>query len=430
MNILSANRIKSFEAPSVWLEFSPLAQATKSINLGQGFPDWAPPNFLQNMAIESIQGVEYSTYARSAGHLNLTKSISKNYSEQLNQDINPLTDVLVTVGASEALFLSIMSFINEGDEVITIEPAFDIYYGALAMAKAKVMPVSLIPSKDKISHSADLELDWDTLKQNLSLKTKAIILNTPHNPSGKVFSKTELEKLAGILKEFPQCLVIADEVYEHIVYDENIHTPIASLPGMFERTISIYSAGKTFSVTGWKIGWAIGPSELIRKLQLTQQWVVFSVSTPHQQAISEALNTAQSPYQESESYYSWLREEYTRKREILFSGLKENGLNPILPQGSFFILCDIKDKSFDKDSTHEKLFELCNDGSVQIDKTTLDLKDYNYSRHLALTKNVTSIPASAFHIKENQAGSQNFIRFAFCKEDETLKKAIESLSKI
>jgi kynurenine--oxoglutarate transaminase/cysteine-S-conjugate beta-lyase/glutamine--phenylpyruvate transaminase len=428
MDILSANRIKSFEAPSVWLEFSPLAQATKSINLGQGFPDWAPPSFLQNMAIESIQGVEYSTYARSAGHLNLTKSISKNYSEQLNQDINPLTDVVVTVGASEALFLSIMSFINEGDEVITIEPAFDIYYGALAMAKAKVMPVSLIPTTDILTTSSELELDWDTLKKNLSSKTKAIILNTPHNPSGKVFSKTELEKLAGMLRAFPQCLVIADEVYEHIVYNDNVHTPIASLPGMFDRTISIYSAGKTFSVTGWKIGWAIGPKELIRKLQLTQQWVVFSVSTPHQQAISQALNTAIKPYQGSESYYSWLKEEYTRKREILFNGLKENGLNPILPQGSFFILCDIKAKTFDKDLIHKNLLELCKDGAVQVDKATLDLKDYNYSRNLALTKNVTSIPVSAFHIKENQAMSQNFIRFAFCKEDDVLRNAIESLS--
>ncbi|MFT6632677.1 MAG: kynurenine--oxoglutarate transaminase/cysteine-S-conjugate beta-lyase [Bacteriovoracaceae bacterium] len=428
MNISSANRIKSFEAPSVWLEFSPLAQATNSINLGQGFPDWAPPSFLQNMAIESIQGVEYSTYARSAGHLNLTKSISKNYSEQLNKDINPLTDVLVTVGASEALFLSIMSFINEGDEVITIEPAFDIYYGALAMAKAKTMPVSLIPSKDNLDSSADLVLDWDTLKKNLSLKTKAIILNTPHNPSGKVFSKVELETLADILKEYPQCLIIADEVYEHIVYDDNIHIPIASLPGMFERTISIYSAGKTFSVTGWKIGWAIGPKELIRKLQLTQQWVVFSVSTPHQQAISEALNTAKTPYKNYNNYYDWLKEEYTRKREILFNGLNKAGLNPILPQGSFFILCDIKDKVIETKVTHEKLFELTKDGSVQVDNATLDLQDYNFSRHLSFNKNVTSIPASAFHIKENQASSQGYIRFAFCKEDDVLKKAIRLLN--
>jgi kynurenine--oxoglutarate transaminase/cysteine-S-conjugate beta-lyase/glutamine--phenylpyruvate transaminase len=428
MNISSANRIKSFEAPSVWLEFSPLAQATNSINLGQGFPDWAPPSFLQNMAIESIQGVEYSTYARSAGHLNLTKSISKNYSEQLNQEINPLTDVLVTVGASEALFLSIMSFINEGDEVITIEPAFDIYYGALAMAKAKTMPVSLIPAKDNLDSSADLVLDWDTLKKNLSLKTKAIILNTPHNPSGKVFSKVELEKLADILKEYPQCLIIADEVYEHIVYDDNIHTPMASLPGMFDRTISIYSAGKTFSVTGWKIGWAIGAKELIRKLQLTQQWVVFSVSTPHQQAISEALNTAKAPYKNYNSYYDWLKEEYTRKREILFNGLNKAGLNPILPQGSFFILCDIKDKVIETKVTHEKLFELTKDGSVQFDNATLDLQDYNFSRHLSFNKNVTSIPASAFHIKENQASSQDYIRFAFCKDDDVLKRAIDLLS--
>lgn len=429
MKINTPKRVKNFEQPSVWLEFSPLSKATNSINLGQGFPDWAPPEFLEKAAIKSVKGGAFSAYTRSAGHPKLVKTIADHYSHQLNKSINENTEVLVTVGATEALFLSIMSFVEKNDEVIIIEPAFDIYFGALEMAEANIKPVSLIPNKENITNSSDLVLDWDCLERTLNHKTKAIILNTPHNPTGKVFSTRELEKLAKLLKTFPDCLVISDEVYEHITYDDSNHTSIASLEGMYERTLSIFSSGKTFSATGWKVGWIIGSEKLIKRLQLCQQWVVFSVSTPHQEAIASALVDAKAKYREFSSYYSWLKDLYVKKRDILFKGLRECGLNPILPQGSFFILCDISNKKFEN-ICPDYIKRWHEEGLILIDENTTSSRDYNFCRQLSYGHKVTSIPVSAFYTKENKEKGNRWVRFAFCKEDEVLLNAIENLKKM
>lgn len=419
------NRVKSFDAPSVWLEFSPLAKITNAVNLGQGFPDWEPPKFLQDAAVSSIVGHKFSAYARSAGHPHLVRNISNYYSDKIDHKINPNEDVLVTVGASEALFLAIMSFIDKGDEVITIEPAFDVYYGALAMAEAVIKPVSLIPSKEVMTCSSEFILDWDNLEKQISSKTKALILNTPHNPTGKVFSKQELERLADLLESYPNCLVISDEVYENITFEGAKHIPFASIKNMYDRTISIYSSGKTFSVTGWKIGWAIGPKQLIRRMQLSQQWVVFSVSTPHQEAIGTALKLAQSSYKGHSSYYEYLIEIYTEKRTLLFNGLKNAGLNPVLPQGSFFILCDISKKEKSDPNIIEKIQILDKENSIMIDPLTFHKKDYSFCRSLSLNQHVTAIPTSAFSYKTNDHFGENWIRFAFCKENKVIEEAVK-----
>jgi kynurenine--oxoglutarate transaminase/cysteine-S-conjugate beta-lyase/glutamine--phenylpyruvate transaminase len=427
MNIQVPKRMESFTQPSVWLEFSPLSKITNSINLGQGFPDWSPPDFILENAKIDISNPNLAIYARSAGHLNLVQSIANNYSNKLNHKIIPQNEVLVTVGATEALFLSVMSFIEKNDEVIIIEPAFDIYLGVLKMAQAKIKPVKLIPKNSNIDCSSELELDWNTLEQTISKDTKAIILNTPHNPTGKVFSKTELERLASILNKFPDCLVISDEVYEHLVYDGEKHISIASLPNMFDRTISIFSAGKTFSVTGWKIGWIVASEQLIRRMSLAHQWVVFSVSTPHQETIAKSLYDANSSYKGQSSYYEWLLKEYAGKRELLFNGLKDIGFKPIKPQGSFFIICPT-DHSPDPLDQTEQIQNINNNGLVQIDSNTHNLKDYNICRKLSLQSRVTSIPTSAFYL--NPQSSNNWIRFAFCKDNQTIKTALENLKSL
>lgn len=403
------SRVKFFDSPSVWLEFSPLAQYFKSVNLGQGFPDWAPPQFVQDFAKTSVEGGHCSTYARSAGHPKLIKVLAEHYEKQLNHKIIPEQEILVTVGASEALFLAIMSFVDVGDEVIVIEPGFDLYYGALKMAQANIKTVSLTDS---------LEMNWDKLNSLISDKTKMLILNTPHNPSGKVFNKDELTKLSKILDKAPNCVVLSDEVYEHLVYDESKHISIASVPGMYERTITVSSAGKTFSTTGWKVGWTIGPEQLIKRLQLCQQWVVFSVSKPHQEAIADSLVHAKKHH-----FYKSLKQDYLTKRDLLYTGLKELGLNPILPQGSFFILCDISD--FNLPNKKQEVLELDNNGHIHIDHSTLDLHDYNFCRALTMDYGVAAIPTSAFYLNKNE--NQKWARFAFCKDETTLNKALKSL---
>ena len=402
------------EQPSVWLEFSPLAKLTKSINLGQGFPDWAPPKFVEQAAISSVTGGKFNGYARSAGHFPLVQTLSHTYSSQLNRELNPTQEIIITAGATEALYLSIISFVKPDDEVIIIEPAFDIYLGALKMAKANIKTIAL---------DDDLKLDLEQLGKLINKKTKMLILNTPHNPSGKVFNQQELASIATLVQAQPDCIILSDEVYEHLVYDENQHISIASLPGMFERTITISSAGKTFSTTGWKIGWAIGPKELIGKLMHTHQWVMFSVSTPHQEAIAQSVLKAQEL-----GYYDYLRDDYQQKRDLLFKGLKDSGLNPIKPQGSFFILCDISSNNINNPNDIEKIKTWVNEHKLQVDTTTYELKDYNFSRSLSLHHGVTAIPTSAFYL--NKEDNQKWARFAFCKSNETLSLAIERMKKL
>lgn len=420
MNIPIPKRMQAFTEPSVWLEFSPLAQATQSLNLGQGFPGWAPPQFIIDSSVKKSSSKDFSIYARSSGHLNLTKEISNIYSEKINQDLDPQKNILVTVGATEALYLSIMSFINPQDEVIILEPAFDIYIGALQMAEANIQSVSIDLT------SEELEIKWNELELKLSAKTKAIIINSPHNPSGKVFKKEELEKLSLLLKKYPNCLVISDEVYEHLTYDENPHIPIASFEGMFEKTISIYSAGKTFSTTGWKVGWAISSKEIIKQMQLAHQWMVFSVSTLHQEVIADALKIAQNQYNDFNNYFDWLKNNYQEKRDLLYNGLKIKGYNPIKPDGGFFILCNIENKNIDID-LEKKYFQNDLFSDIQTDKSTKDLNDYIYARKLCLSNNVVTIPVSAFYLNENRKNNSSFIRFAFCKEILELEKALTFL---
>jgi kynurenine--oxoglutarate transaminase/cysteine-S-conjugate beta-lyase/glutamine--phenylpyruvate transaminase len=283
-------------------------------------------------------------YCRSAGHAPLVQALAKRYSAWLGRSVNWETEVTIGVGATETLYATMQSLLDPGDEAVLISPAFDIYAAQVQMAGAtpKFVPLRLV--EDAANPGTQVwRLDMAELAAAFSDRTKVILLNSPHNPTGKTFDVAEYAAIADILRSWPHVVAISDEVYEHMVYDGRSHVRLAAQPGMWDRTITVSSSGKTFSITGWKIGWAVGPEALIKGLILTNQWVQFSVSTPSQQAIAACLEAADEPYKGYPSYYAWLNASYAAKRDVVMAGLTAAGLRPIAPEGGFFIIADTRD---------------------------------------------------------------------------------------
>eukprot|EP01121_Diplochlamys_sp_Union-15-3_P022452 TRINITY_DN9568_c0_g1_i1.p1 TRINITY_DN9568_c0_g1~~TRINITY_DN9568_c0_g1_i1.p1 ORF type:complete len:469 (-),score=68.13 TRINITY_DN9568_c0_g1_i1:8-1327(-) len=416
-----STRIEPFK-DSVWLEYSPLAIKFGSVNLGQGFPNWKPPQFvLDNLksTLSPTTDALVHQYARSAGHINLVNAIAKKYSPDYGRKINPLTEIVVTVGASEAICTTMLALLSPGDEVILIEPFFDMYFGGAMLSQAVIRTISLKPRKQHINNASDLVLDLNELKSVMNEKTKLLIINTPHNPTGKVFTEEELKGIAEIVCQHPRCLVMFDEVYEHIIYDNAKHVRIAKIPGMYERTVTINSSGKTFSSTGWKIGWTIAPENISSAISKTHQYTSFSVSTPQQEAIALSLADA-----EKSGFYETLKNEYLKRRDFLYKLLDDCGLNPILPQGSFFILADASQIKLKDNEGREK--------NKSITCLNFDYNDWNICRWLTTDIGVTAIPCSAFYSEENASKpeSQRYLRFAFCKDDASLQKAVLVFKKL
>jgi aspartate/methionine/tyrosine aminotransferase len=415
-----ADRVRPF-AQTVWHEFSPLALKYNACNLGQGFPNWNPPAFITKAAhdahdeITTVPGGKLNQYARSAGHMRLVNAIAKMYSPLLGQELNGATDVCVSAGASEAIFLVVSAFVNPGDEVILLEPFFDIYLGAITLCGGVPRYVSLKPPKDVTGehNSSDWTLDENELRQAMSDKTKLIILNTPHNPLGKVYSRSEIEMISRVVKEHPRCIMLSDEVYEWLTFDGTKHERIATVPGMWERTVTVSSASKTFSITGWKIGWTVGPANLISAIMKVQAFVCFSIATPLQEAVAVALEQSMTS-----NYFNEFRAEYQRRRDFLLQTLRDSGLEPIVPQGSFFILVDIGKVKLPEGAGTEKT----------ITGQNLHLKDWNFCRWLTTEMGVAAIPVSAFYSEEHMPN--NVIRLAFCKTDDILSRARDNLLKL
>lgn len=289
------------------------------------------------------------------------------------------TEVTIGVGATEVLYATMQSLIDPGDEAVLITPAFDIYAPQVQMAGGVCKFVSLRLKEGRWG------LDLEEVRAALSPRTRVLLLNNPQNPTGKIMGREELLAVCDVLKDFPQCVVVCDDVYEHMVYGGADFPRMATLPGMWERTLTVSSSGKTFSCTGWKIGWAVGPEALIRGIILTNQWVQFSVSTPAQAAIAEALTVAEQPYQGFPTYYAWLLAEYTRKRDILMAGLKAAGLNPTAPDGGFFIVGDTSNISF---PDHYM--------ALTTKAAPVMKRDWAFCRFLTQEIKVGAIPPSAF----------------------------------
>jgi len=275
-----------------------------------------------------------------------------------------------------------------------------------------------VPLTTKLGGTAESKQGWTfdpaALRKAFTKQTRVFILNNPHNPTGHVFTLEEMNAILAILKDFPDVVVVSDEVYEHIVYDGTKHYHTAALPGMWDRTITVSSAGKTFSMTGWKIGWAIAPEHLIRCVAVSHQWVAFSVNSPCQEAIARALVEAEKPYKGKSSYYEWLLGEYTRKRKLICDALQAVGIEPIWPRGSFFVLGDTRNvKVPDK---------------YLADKTVT--RDWALCRWLTVDIGVAAIPPASFYCDANKHMAQNHARFAFCKPDEVLEEAAKRLLKV
>jgi len=420
-----AGRLGGKTGPTVWSEFGALAASLKdkAINLGQGFPNWPPPEFVLEASMEAMTQGSHQ-YTRTAGHPSLITTLAARYSMHLEREVNPESEVAITIGASQALFLALQTLLSPGDEVILVEPFFDLYLGQIRLAGGIPVFVPLTPREDGSWH-----FDMDLLREKITPKTRCIILNSPHNPSGKVFTRKEMEAMAQIVRENPRLDVISDEVYKYIVHtptsvegSETLgtegHVHFAKLPGMWDRTITVSSAGKTFSVTGWQVGWAIGPSTLIRDMQTMLPYVQFCAATPMQESLVRCLKRADQPYEGHRNYYDWLRMSYMAKRDKLAAALEAAGIIPMKGEGGFFLIGDTRHIH-----VPEEYLQLSTPAMPAM------TRDWALCRYLAKEFNIIGIPCSPFYSQESRHLASNYVRFAFCKTDETLEAALESFAR-
>jgi N-succinyldiaminopimelate aminotransferase len=376
-------RMRGF-GTSVFAEFTRLALEHQAVNLGQGFPDFDGPDFVKDAAVEAIRDGR-NQYDRMIGARALAEAVAEHQRRFYGLEHDPDREVTVYAGCTEATFVALQALLEPGDEVVLFEPFYDSYRPGMAMAGAIPRVVRL--------REPDFALDRAALEAAIGPKTRAIFLNSPNNPSGKVFSPEELDHVGRLCRQH-DLLAITDEVYEHIVFEPK-HVPLASRPGMRERTVTLSSSGKTFSLTGWKIGWSVAPPEITEALRMVHQFVTFCVATPFQHAIAAALAT-------SDAYYERLRQDYRARRDRLCDGLAEAGFGVREPEGTYFALADIRPLGWDDDVA--------------------------FCRALPAKVGVAAIPVSAFYADAKAV--RHLVRFAFCKNDATLDEGLRRLRKL
>ncbi len=377
-----AHRVSAF-GTTVFTEINILAQQYNALNLGQGKPDFdARADIVQHMVQAALSG-QYNQYAPSFGTTSLRQAVADHVALFYNLDIDPSRGVVVTVGASEGIFSALLGLVDPGDEVIVIEPYYDSYVPNILMAGAIPIYVPL--------HPPTWIFDPDELRAAFHKKTRALILNTPHNPTGRVFTYEELSLIAELCIEH-NVTVIADEVYEHLVFKQAQHIPICTLPGMIERTVTVSSAGKTFSTTGWRVGWVYGPPNLVKGVLDAHQFVTFAAHHPSQEAIAYALSLP-------DSYYQMFHSLYEAKRGLMLTALESGGFISFPPQGAYFVMADYSNV-FHGTSTE-------------------------FTRYLTKEIGVACIPSEPLYSKEHVHIGQNYVRFAFCKNDVVLQQVQE-----
>jgi N-succinyldiaminopimelate aminotransferase len=370
---------------TIFAEMSALAVETGAVNLGQGFPDTDGPREIAQLAADAILAGRGNQYPPGPGIPELRQAIAWHQKRCYGLDYDPGREILVTAGATEAVAAALLALVEPGDEVIALEPYYDSYAACIAMAGGVRVPVTLRPP--------EFRPDLDALAAAVTPRTRLILLNTPHNPTGVVLTPAELAAVAELACS-RDVLVVTDEVYEHLVF-EGEHVPIASLPGMRERTVTISSAGKTFSFTGWKIGWVTASADLVAAVKTVKQFLTFVNGGPFQYAVAEALRLP-------DTYFTGLRDDLRRKRDLLSAGLAEAGFEVYRPAGTYFVTTDIR--PFGE-----------SDGIA-------------FCRELPRRAGVVAVPTAVLY--DNQEAGASQVRFAFCKRTEVLEEALTRLARL
>ena len=384
-----SQRVAGF-GTTVFVEINNLARQHNAVNLGQGAPDFDGPPEVLEAAVKAVNSA-LNQYAPGIGMASVREAIARHAERFYGQKLNSETEVLVTSGATEGVFAAILGLTDPGDEAIVFEPVYDTYVPNMVMAGVTPRYVPL--------RGENWTFDPDKLAKAFNRRTRAIIINTPHNPTGKVFSRDELRAIAGLCQKH-NVIAITDEVYEHILYDDAIHTRLATLPGMQYRTLTISTLGKTFSVTGWKIGWAIGPAELVNAANQAHQFITYAVASPLQAAAATALNLPLS-------FFENLQMNYQSKRDRMVDILQKAGFKVFKPSGSYFVMVDWRGVA-----------------PAQVKD------DFQFARWLTTEVGVACIPASPFYQESDKHLGKHFARFAVCKKNETLAAAAEKLSSL
>ena len=370
---------------SVIREMSRLAAKHSAVNLAQGFPDFPAPTEIKEAAVDALRA-DINQYAITWGAKPFRDAIAARYAAAYSMNVDPERHLTVTCGSTEAMMSTMLAVVDPGDEVIVFEPFYENYGPDAILSDATPRYVKL--------HEPDWRLDLDELAAAFTDKTRAIIVNTPNNPTGKVFNREELEAIATLCRE-RNVVAITDEIYEYIVYGDAKHIPLATLPGMSERTVTINSVSKTYSVTGWRVGWTVASEELTSAIRKVHDFLTVGAAAPLQQACATAL-------QMPESYYETLASDYEKRRDALLRSLEGAGFECYAPAGAYYIMTDISRFGFPDDVA--------------------------FTRHLIEDIGVAAVPGSSFYDRPED-GAQK-LRFTFCKTQETLERAAERLSKL
>lgn len=368
---------------TIFTVMSALANQHKAINLGQGFPDFDCDESLRKLISKYLNN-QKNQYCPMPGLLELRKAISTKMNKSYGTTLNPETQVCVTAGATQALFTAIEAFVHQGDEVIIIEPAYDSYAPSIIIAGG-------IPKAYTLTYP-DYSIDWNEFEKLITSKTRMIIINTPHNPTGTILKQSDLQALENLVSG-KDIIVLSDEVYEHLIYDNEQHQSVLRFPKLFEQSLAVYSFGKTFHATGWKMGYCVGAENLINEFKNVHQWNVFSVNSFVQYALAE--------YLQDEKTYNYLPNFFQKKRDFLTEQLAETPLTPKVSQGTYFQLYN---------------YENIN-----------DMNDVAFAKYLTTEVGVAAIPLSPFY---TNPPNDKVVRLCFAKTEKTLAAAAERLQKL
>ncbi len=368
---------------TIFATMSALALRHNAINLGQGFPDTDGPPQVLEAAVAAIRGGR-NQYPPGPGVPELLTAIADHQRRFYGIELAPEREILVTVGATEAIAATVLALVQPGDEVVTFEPYYDSYAATIALAGGV--------RRTSVLRFPDFAVDEASLRAAFSPRTRMVLLNSPHNPTGKVFTRDELALICQLARDH-DAWVVTDEVYEHLLFDGREHVPVATLPGMFERTITISSAGKTFSTTGWKVGWVMGPEAAVAAVRAVKQFLTYVGSGPFQPAVASGLALGDPVYAE-------LADSLQRKRDLLCAGLSDAGLSVSRPEGTYFVIADA---------------------------APLGAQDaVAFCHELPARAGVVGVPVSVFH--DDPEAARTLVRFAFCKRDEVLVEAVRRLA--